>query len=98
MNNSRKYSKENEEMNRLVEIMMEENKDFYYKEFLSIWDEDTNIVIENTYIKDCKLENDIIIKDIDWLRNKEVKEIYYIDIENINLMLDDDKHLEIHIL
>jgi hypothetical protein len=98
MNNSRKYSKENEEMNRLVEVMMKENKEFYYNEFLASWDEDANIVIEDEYIKDNKLKNDIIIKDINWLRNQEVKEVYYIDIENLNLMLNDGQHLEIHIL
>lgn len=84
------FKKENEEMNRLVKIMMEENIDFYYKEFLPMYDEYTDIVINP--------EEDIKIENIGWLIEKDVKEIYYIDIESVNLLLCDGQHLEINIL
>ncbi|MDB1931698.1 hypothetical protein PMY12_14715 [Clostridium tertium] len=90
MNNGKDFKKEREEMNRLVEIMMEENIEFYYKEFLTSWDETTDIVINP--------EEDIRIKNISWLIEKDVKEIYYIDIESVNLLLCDGQHLEINIL
>lgn len=90
------FKRKNEEMNRLVKIMMEENIDFYYKEFLPIYDECTDIVIGNTYIEKC--EDNINIKSIGWLIEKDVEEIYYIDSEYINLMLCDGQHLEIRIL
>lgn len=90
MNNLKSFKKENEEMNRLVKIMMEENLDFYYKEFLLMYDEYTDIVINP--------EEDIKIENISWLIEKDVKEIYYIDIESVNLLLCDGQHLEINIL
>lgn len=90
MNNGKDFKKENEEMNRLVKIMMEENLDFYYKEFLASWDETTDIVINP--------EEDIKIENISWLIEKDVKEIYYIDTESVNLLLRDGQHLEINIL
>lgn len=90
MNNGKDFKKEREEMNRLVEIMMEENIEFYYKEFLTSWDETTDIVINP--------EQDIKIENISWLIEKEVKEIYYIDTESVNLLLCDGQHLEINIL
>ena len=90
MNNLKSFKKENEEMNRLVKIMMEENKEFYYKEFLASWDETTDIVINP--------EEDIKIENISWLIEKDVKEICYIDTESVNLLLCDGQHLEINIL
>lgn len=90
MNNLKSFKKENEEMNRLVKIMMEENLDFYYKEFLLMYDEYTDIVINP--------EEDIKIENISWLIEKDVKEIYYIDTESVNLLLCDGQHLEINIL
>ncbi|MDU1566441.1 MAG: hypothetical protein E7F83_16295 [Clostridium sp.] len=90
MNNGKDFKKEREEMNRLVEIMMEENIEFYYKEFLTSWDETTDIVINP--------EEDIKIENISWLIKQDVKEIYYIDMESINLLLCDGQHLEINIL
>lgn len=90
MNNLKSFKKENEEMNRLVKIIMEENIDFYYKEFLPMYDEYTDIVINP--------EQDIRIENISWLIEKDVKEIYYIDIESVNLLLCDGQHLEINIL
>lgn len=90
MNNGKDFKKEREEMNRLVEIMMEENIEFYYKEFLTSWDETTDIVINP--------EEDIKIENISWLIEKDVKEIYYIDTESVNLLLRDGQHLEINIL
>lgn len=90
MNNLKSFKKEREEMNRLVEIMMEENIEFYYKEFLASWDETTDIVINP--------EQDIKIENISWLIEQDVKEIYYIDMESINLLLCDGQYLEINIL
>lgn len=98
MSKVKDFKKANEEMNRLVKIMMEENLDFYYKEFLPMYDEYTDIVIENTYIEKCENEMNIKIENISWLIEKDVEEIYYIDSEYINLMLCDGQHLEINIL
>lgn len=98
MNEVKNFKKEKEEMDRLVEIMMEENLDFYYKEFLPMYDEYTDIVIENTYMRKCEDNMNIKIENISWLIEKDVEEIYYIDSEYINLMLCDGQHLEIRIL
>lgn len=98
MNEVKNFKKEKEEMDRLVKIMMEENLDFYYKEFLSMYDEYTDIVIENIYMEKCTENMNIKIENISWLIEKDVKEIYYIDSEYVNLMLCDGQHLEIRIL
>lgn len=98
MNEIKNFKKQKEEMNRFVEIMLEENIDFYYKEFLPMYDESTDIVIENTYMEKCEENIYIKIENISWLIEKEVKEIYYINSEYVNLMLCDGQHLEIRIL
>lgn len=90
MNNLKSFKKEKEKMNRFVEMIMEENIDFYYKEFLPMYDEYTDIVINP--------EEEIKIENISWLIKQDVKEIYYIDMETVNLMLNDGQHLEINIL
>ncbi|MBU6135197.1 hypothetical protein [Clostridium tertium] len=90
MNNLKSFKKQKEKMNRLVEMIMEENIDFYYKEFLPMYNEYTDIVINP--------EEEIKIENISWLIKQDVKEIYYIDMESINLLLCDGQHLEINIL
>lgn len=78
-------------MNNLVEESLKENKEFFNNQFLAINEEDTDIVVTDKF-------NNIEFRNIAWLMKQDIKNIYYIDTENINLMINDGMDLDISIL
>lgn len=78
-------------MNNLVEEALKENKEFFNNQFLIIHEEDTDIVVSDKF-------NNIEFRNIAWLMKQDIKNIYYIDTENINLIINDRMDLDISIL